>query len=87
MSVHVELFGIPQRCAGGDCVAAEGARLGEVLLDLARQFPELAAQCLDRGRLRPGYLASLNGGPFVTDPAAPICPGDSVLILSADAGG
>jgi molybdopterin converting factor small subunit len=87
MSVCIELFGIPRQCAGIDCLTADGARLGDVLLDLARQFPELAAQCLDRGRLRPGYLASLNGGPFVTDSAAPIRPGDSVLILSADAGG
>ncbi len=87
MSVTVELFGIPHRRAGVAATTAEGSRLGDVLADLARRFPDLAASCLDCGRLRPGYLASLNGGRFVTDPDTAVDPGDCLLILSADAGG
>jgi hypothetical protein len=37
--------------------------------------------------LRPGYLASIDGERFVRDPAETIVEGNSVLILSAEAGG
>jgi molybdopterin converting factor small subunit len=87
MIVQVELFGIPRQRAGVDRTTAEGSLLGEILADLADRFPALAETCFDGGRLRAGYLASLNGERFVSDPATPIQPGDCLLILSADAGG
>ena len=87
MKVQVELFGIPRQRAGVATTVAHGSRLGEVLGDLVRQFPALAETCIEHSRLRPGYIANLNGKRFVTDPATQLAPGDSILILSADAGG
>ncbi|MBI3839688.1 MAG: MoaD/ThiS family protein [Planctomycetia bacterium] len=87
MSITVELFGIPRQRAGIAKTQAEGARLDEVLLDLARRFPRLAEACIANGRLQSGYLANLNGQRFVSDPSTALAAGDSLLILSADAGG
>lgn len=87
MSIRVELFGIPRHRAGVGATTAAGSRLDEVLADLSRRFPKLAEACLNVGRLRPGYLANVNGDRFVNDPATPLRPGDCLLILSADAGG
>jgi molybdopterin converting factor small subunit len=87
MSITVELFGIPRQRAGTAKTQAEGARLDEVLLDLARRFPRLAEACIANGQLQGGYLANLNGQRFVSDPSTALAAGDSLLILSADAGG
>jgi molybdopterin converting factor small subunit len=87
MSVQVELFGIPRERAGVARTTAEGQRLGDVLADLACRFPRMAEACFDGPRLQAGYVANLNGQRFVLDPATTLQPGDSLLILSADAGG
>ena len=87
MTIRVELFGIARRAAGTGATTAAGCRLEEVLADLARRFPKLAELCLHPGRLRPGYVANLNGDRFVADPTTPLGPADCLLILPADAGG
>jgi molybdopterin converting factor small subunit len=87
MTITVEFFGIPRQRAGVAATTVQAAQLGEVLTRLERRFPQLAETCLTEGRLRPGYVANLNGERFVTDPTTPLKPGDSLLILSADAGG
>jgi molybdopterin converting factor small subunit len=87
MTITVELFGIPRQRAGVAQTQAEGARLDEVLADLARRFPLLARECFAEAGLQSGTMANLNGQHFVTDPATALRPGDSLLILSADAGG
>jgi molybdopterin converting factor small subunit len=87
MSITVELFGIPRQRAGVARSQADGCRLRDVLADIVRQFPQLDGECIADGRLSRGYLANLNGERFVTDPETPLSPGDSILILSADAGG
>lgn len=86
-TVQVELFGIPRQRAGQSVVEARGPRLADVLADLAIRFPALAECCIDGDRLRAGYVASLGGRQFVTDPQTQLAPGEPVLILSADAGG
>lgn len=87
MSIRVELFGVPRQRAGTAETTASGARLGEVLTDLALRFPRLAETCFEGHHLRAGFVANLNGDRFVTDPATRVSPGDAILILSADAGG
>jgi molybdopterin converting factor small subunit len=87
MRITVEFYGVPRERAGVKTVTAAGDSLGELLLDVGNQFPQLAAVCLERGRLRPGFAANLNGERFVSDPDTPLGPGDTLLILSADAGG
>lgn len=87
MSIRVEFFGIPRQRTGVASACVEAASLGEMLDEVGRLFPRLAADCLDGPSLRPGYVASVNGRKFVTDPATPLAGGDAVLILSADVGG
>jgi len=45
------------------------------------------SEIIQRDRLHPAFVANLNGDRFVTDPETPLRTSDSVLILSADAGG
>lgn len=88
MSVRIEFYGIPRQRAGVDSTVVEDVSdLGQALRAAAARFPGLAAACVEDGRLRSGYIANINGRWFTSDPASPLKPGDSVLILSADAGG
>ena len=81
------MLGIPRARAGVATTSAQGTNLGDVLVDLARRFPDLADACIDGRRLKATYLASLDGRQFITHPETPLTDGASLLILSADAGG
>ncbi|MEX0704680.1 MAG: MoaD/ThiS family protein [Planctomycetales bacterium] len=87
MTVRIELFGIPRRRAGVAAFDVAAGDLGSALREAGERFPAFARECLDGGRLRPGYLAAIDGRNFATDPATPLADGDSVQILSADMGG
>ena len=87
MQITVELFGIPRTRAGIAKATAQGDSLGEVLVDLAARYPELAKTCIDGRNLRPGYTANLRGEQFVTDPETVLKDGDTLLLLNLDAGG
>jgi molybdopterin converting factor small subunit len=87
MQVVVELFGIPRERAGIAQTTANGQCLGDVLVDLASRFPDLAESCIEGRELRPGFTANLGGDRFVTAPDTILNDGDSVLLLSIDAGG
>lgn len=87
MRVTIELFGIARARAGTAATTAEGDCLGDVLADLAARYPALAETCIDGRNFRSGFTANLGGRRFVTAPETPLCDGDSVLLLSLDAGG
>ncbi|MFO0900667.1 MAG: MoaD/ThiS family protein [Pirellulales bacterium] len=87
MQVAVELFGIARARAGVVRTTAEGRCLGDVLFDLAARFPALAETCIDGRKLRPSFAANLGGRQFVSAPETPLSEGDTVLLLSLDAGG
>ena len=87
MSIRIEFYGIPKQRAGVDAIDVEAATLGEALQQLSEPLPQFADACLSEGRLQPSFLANINGENFTTDPRTPLAPGDTVLILSADAGG
>ncbi len=87
VTVTVELFGIPRARAGVAQTSAAGHRLGDVLADLAMRYPSLAETCIEGRNLRPGFTANLSGNRFVTEPETSLSDGDTVLILSLDAGG
>jgi len=87
MRVAVELFGIPRARAGVAHTSAVGNDLGDVLADLAARFPRLAESCIDGRTLRAGFVANLECDRFVTAPDTPLSDGDTVLLLSLDAGG
>ena len=87
MQVEVELFGIPRARAGVVRTTAEGRDLGDVLADLAAKYPRLAETCIDGRSLRSGYVVNLGAKQFVTSPETPLTEGESVLLMSLDAGG
>jgi molybdopterin converting factor small subunit len=91
MAIRVEFFGIARQRAGTSQLAldvqAAVVPLGDVLERLAAALPAFAQECLVGGRLQASLTANLDGQQFVSDPSAPIRDGQSLLILSADAGG
>jgi molybdopterin converting factor small subunit len=84
--MHVEFFGVPRERAGVSELEVHADTLGQLLGMLARRLPSLSEIIRD-DRLHPAFVAKLNGDRFVTDPGTPLRGDDSVLILSADAGG
>jgi len=91
MAIVVEFFGIPRARAGVQqtqvLAGRESASLGEILTEVATQFPNFGANCVNDGKLLNGYVASINGDEFIRDEDARVASGQSLLILSADAGG
>ena len=84
--MHVEFFGVPRERAGVSELELHADTLGQLLGTLAERMPSLS-EIIQRDRLHPAFVANLNGDRFVTDPRTPLRADDSVLILSADAGG
>jgi molybdenum cofactor guanylyltransferase len=88
----VELFGVALLLARTREVALTlppGATLAQVFAALAEKLPVLVGRVIssDATHLVDGYACSVNGLEFVRSPTARVNPGDSFIILSADAGG
>jgi len=84
--MHVELLGLPRERAGVAELELEANTLGQLLTALADRFPSFS-ELIVADRLQPSITANLNGDRFISDPRTRLKEGDSVLILSADAGG
>ena len=84
--MHVELLGLPRERAGVADLDVEADTLGQLLAALAIRFLSFG-DMIAADRLKPSFTANLNGERFISDPATGLKPSDSVLILSADAGG
>jgi molybdopterin converting factor small subunit len=84
--MRVELLGLPRERAGVAELHLEAATLGQLLTALAARFPAFS-DLITADRLQPSITANLNGDRFIRDPRTPLNKDDSVLILSADAGG
>lgn len=68
-------------------VTAEGRTLGELLLDLERQFAGIRFRMVDeQDQVRPHVRIFINGAQ-VKDLARPLAPGDAVHIVQALSGG
>ena len=91
MAIHVEFYGIARQRAGAFALDLEMSQatvpLGDVLHQLAARLPDLGREFLVEGRLHQSLTANIDGSQFVTDPATILRDGQSLLILSADAGG
>ena len=85
-TMRVEFYGIPRERAGFSEVEISAETVGELLRKLLSQFPKLDG-VIDGNRLRPSFVANLNGDQFVVDPRTKLASTDCLLILSADAGG
>jgi molybdenum cofactor guanylyltransferase len=93
-SVHctVELFGVARLVASTREVPLTlppRATFAHVFAALAEKLPALVGRVIasDRMTLIDGYACNVNGVEFVRTPAAAVNSGDSIMILSADAGG
>jgi molybdopterin converting factor small subunit len=84
--MHVELLGLPRERAGVADLELDADTLGQLLMALAVRFPSFH-ELITADRLKPSFTANLNGDRFISDPRTRLEKGDSVLILSADAGG
>ncbi len=88
----VELFGVARlkaKTASVSLTLPAVATLGDALTALAEQLPDLVGPVLNRDcrSLIAGYACNLNGREFIRNMDTPLHPGDSILILSSDAGG
>jgi molybdopterin converting factor small subunit len=91
MPLRVEFYGIARQRAGVSQLEvdlpAEGATLAEVFRTMGERLPAFASEFLVGGRLHPTLAANLGGERFVAEPEMMLHDGQSLLILSADAGG
>ena len=84
--MQVEFFGISRQRAGTARAEVQAETLGQLMRELRGRFPDLSS-VIETDRLQSSFVANLNGDRFVDDPATKLAEHDSVLILSADAGG
>ena len=91
MSIEIEFFGIPRLRAGVERTTVlpdeSQTTLSAVLAAIATQCPDFARDCMHEGRLRDGYVVSVDGETFTRRDDLPVSSGQSILILSTDAGG
>ncbi len=92
LTCTVELFGLARllgKTSEVSLVLPEEATLSHVFSALAERLPTLVGPVVtpERNRLTSGNACNINGKDFVRDPGIKVHPGDSILILSADAGG
>lgn len=95
LSCTIELFGVARLKAKTARVALAlpaGADLSDALFALAEAVPALVGPVLTQDRhklvqLVQGFTCNVNGQVFVRDMRTAVQAGDSILILSSDAGG
>ena len=87
LSVIVELYGVPRLRAGRRACEVAAASAGDAMAALEAACPALSGCVLLDGWPLPAYRLSLNGQLFVTNPSQRLAPGDSLILLAADAGG
>ncbi|MFQ5850917.1 MAG: NTP transferase domain-containing protein [Candidatus Binatia bacterium] len=88
----VELFSVARLVAKTSKVSLElpqEATLSHVFFALAERLPTLVGPVItpDRKSLTSGNACNINGRDFVRDPGVKVNPGDSIFIISSDAGG
>ena len=85
--IRVELYEGARTLAGIDAVEVEARTLGEALRALVAKAPALAPRVVDGDRPATHWRVNRNGDAFLDDPDAPLEDGDTILIVSALAGG
>ena len=89
--VEVEFYGVPRQRAGVDRVqlafTAASVAAADVIKVLERRFPDLQNGCLQNGWLHASCTANVDGCDFISDPETRLLCGQTLLVMSADAGG
>lgn len=87
----IELYGYPRLLAGRKAVTvtATSATLADLVTAMGQVCPQLVGQVVsgDGQRLLDGYIFNVNGRQFVANLEVRLSPGDTVLLLSSQAGG
>ncbi len=91
MAIRVEFFGTARTRAEvpeTTVTPVDGKlRLGEAIAILSARFPQLAGHCFTGNRMADGYAACVDGKLFVNDATCELRDGQTLLIMSSDAGG
>lgn len=92
LTCTVELFSVARLLAKTRKVSVAmpaDATLAHVLAALAEKLPVLVGPVIspDKSSLTSGNACNINGKSFVRDPSVKVSAGDSIFIISADAGG
>jgi molybdopterin converting factor small subunit len=87
MSVTLEFYGVARLRTGRETLTVEAATVGEALAAMERACPAAAGTLVAAGRLVRHYRLSLNGKEFVSNPETALADGDTMIVLSAEAGG
>jgi molybdopterin-guanine dinucleotide biosynthesis protein A/molybdopterin converting factor small subunit len=92
ISCTVELFSVARlvaKTAKVSLALPQEATLSHVFSALAERLPVLVGPVItpDRNSLTSGNACNINGRDFVRDPSVKVHSGDSIFIISADAGG
>ena len=85
--IRIEFYGVPRLRAGRREVCVHAGSLGEAIVALEHACPALSGCVITAGSLLPAYRFSLNGQTFVSNPLTRLAPGDSLVLVAADAGG
>lgn len=85
--VRVEFFGLARTRTGVEAVDVSATTLRDVLSELAVRFPILDGLCFQDGQLSKSWLININGQQFTRELDTAVDEGDSLLLMSADAGG
>ena len=92
MRVTVELFGSPRLICGQKTFALdmEGeASLGVLIRELSLLCPELVGRIIkdDLSQIHDSYTFNLNGRKFIWENSVSLSEGDTVMLISSQAGG
>lgn len=85
--IRLEFYDLARARAGKAFLDVDAATLGGALRAAAAACPGLVPDVVRGDALADHFRASRNGHAFVEDPATSLADGDTVLILSAQAGG
>ena len=85
--LRVEFFGMARRRAQVEAVELRAESLSEVIAELTRLFPSLAASCFRDAQLAPGWTFNIDGQRFTRDPEEVLVAGCCLLLMSSDVGG
>jgi len=89
--IRIEFYGIPRQRVGSPGyhlpVNQQEIQLSELIEQLTQRFPSLQPDCFSQGLISPNVKLSLDGDHFVTDIDAWINIRQTLLVMSADAGG
>jgi molybdopterin converting factor small subunit len=85
--VRIELYGVPRLRAGVQTVDVQASTIGDALLQLQRACPQLDPDVLTDGQLNAAYVVAIDGGTLTRDPHVSLNAGDTLVLLTSQAGG